>query len=114
MAEGADSLRKNGLAARAGLEALARTLADAPPTLVGIPEPNPSDEGRPLFNTAALLWQGRIAHRFRKALLPTYDVFDEDRYFTPGDTPLVVTIAGVEVGVDAGGAEANRGGKGGG
>src|SRR5215217_3886894 len=37
------------------LEALARDAADLPPVLVGIPEPNPSDQGRPLFNTAVLL-----------------------------------------------------------
>ena len=36
------------------------TLADGPPVLVGLPEPNPSDEGRPLFNTAVLLRGGRI------------------------------------------------------
>src|SRR5207245_4389561 len=65
------------------LDTLAHTIASGPPTLVGLPEPNPSDEGRPLFNTAVLLENGRIAHRFRKALLPTYDGFDADRYFEP-------------------------------
>ena len=65
------------------LEALARELAEGPPVLVGVPEPNPSDEGRPLFNSAVLLRGGRVEQRFRKALLPTYDVFDEDRYFEP-------------------------------
>ena len=69
------------------LEALARDAADLPPVLVGLPEPNPSDEGRPLFNSAALLRGGRVDHRFRKALLPTYDVFDEDRYFEPFHGP---------------------------
>ena len=53
------------------LEGLARDAADLPPVLVGLPEPNPSDTGRPLFNTAALLRGGRIEERFRKALLPT-------------------------------------------
>ena len=62
---------------------LARSIADGPAVLVGLPEPNPSDEGRPLFNTAVLLQHGRLGARFRKALLPTYDVFDEDRYFEP-------------------------------
>jgi NAD+ synthase/NAD+ synthase (glutamine-hydrolysing) len=61
------------------LAALARDAADLPPVLVGLPEPNPSDEGRPLFNSAVLLRNGRVDQRFRKALLPTYDVFDEDR-----------------------------------
>jgi NAD+ synthase/NAD+ synthase (glutamine-hydrolysing) len=81
------------------LEALARELADGPPTLVGLPEPNPSDEGRPLFNTAALLRRGRIELRFRKALLPTYDVFDEDRYFEPFHGAQVLDIADMRVGI---------------
>src|SRR5258706_3236591 len=63
------------------LAQLARDVAGLPPVLVGLPEPNPSDEGRPLFNSAALLREGRADQRFRKALLPTYDVFVEDRYF---------------------------------
>jgi NAD+ synthase (glutamine-hydrolysing) len=56
---------------------------NGPAVLVGLPEPNPSDEGRPLFNTAVLLQNGTLGQRFRKSLLPTYDVFDEDRYFEP-------------------------------
>src|SRR5712671_5127962 len=62
---------------------LAKTLAGGPAVLVGLPEPNPSDEGRPLFNTAVLMQSGTLGQRFRKSLLPTYDVFDEDRYFEP-------------------------------
>ncbi|HET9834257.1 MAG TPA: NAD+ synthase [Vicinamibacterales bacterium] len=62
---------------------LAKTLEHGPAVLVGLPEPNPSDEGRPLFNTAVLLKGGAVGQRFRKSLLPTYDVFDEDRYFEP-------------------------------
>jgi len=59
--------------------ALARDLNGQLPVLVGLPEPNPSNEGRPLFNTAVMVHEGRTGERFRKALLPTYDVFDEDR-----------------------------------
>jgi NAD+ synthase/NAD+ synthase (glutamine-hydrolysing) len=81
------------------LESLARDAADLPPVLVGLPEPNPSDTGRPLFNTAALLRGGRVDERFRKALLPTYDVFDEDRYFEPFHGPQVLDIAGHRVGI---------------
>ena len=80
-------------------EALARELVDGPPTLVGLPERNPSDEGRPLFNSAALLRNGRIEQWFRKALLPTYDVFDEDRYFEPFHGAQVLDVAGTRVGV---------------
>ena len=67
--------------------------------LVGLPEPNPSDQGRPLFNSAALLRNGRVEQRFRKALLPTYDVFDEDRYFEPFHGPQVLDIAGTRIGI---------------
>src|SRR5262249_53111463 len=71
------------------LAKLAETLANGPAVIVGLPEPNPSDEGRPLFNTAALLHKGTIGQRFRKSLLPTYDVFDEDRYFEPFRGPEI-------------------------
>jgi NAD+ synthase (glutamine-hydrolysing) len=81
------------------LESLAQDAASLAPVLVGLPEPNPSDEGRPLFNSAVLLRDGRIAERFRKALLPTYDVFDEDRYFEPFHGPQLLDIAGTRVGI---------------
>jgi NAD+ synthase (glutamine-hydrolysing) len=81
------------------LESLAADLAGAPPTIVGLPEPNPSDEGRPLFNSAALLCGGRVHQRFRKALLPTYDVFDEDRYFEPFHGAQVLDLNGCRLGV---------------
>ncbi len=81
------------------LDDLARTAVDLPPVLVGLPEPNPSDQGRPLFNTATLLRNGRIEHRFRKALLPTYDVFDEDRYFEPFHGPQVLDLGHARIGI---------------
>ncbi len=81
------------------LHELAQDLRGQPPTLVGLPEPNPSDQGRPLFNTAALLRDGRVEQRFRKALLPTYDVFDEDRYFEPFHGAQILELAGQKVGI---------------
>jgi NAD+ synthase (glutamine-hydrolysing) len=81
------------------LDTLAREAAALAPVLVGLPEPNPSDEGRPLFNAAALLRGGRVEQRFRKALLPTYDVFDEDRYFEPYHGAQLLDIAGTRVGI---------------
>jgi NAD+ synthase/NAD+ synthase (glutamine-hydrolysing) len=96
-----DLLLSDGFVARSWsrLSELARDLADSPPVLVGLPEPNPADEGRPLFNTAALLRAGRIEQRFRKSLLPTYDVFDEDRYFEPFLGPQILDIAGTRLGI---------------
>ena len=81
------------------LAALAAELKDGPPVLVGLPEPNDGDEGRPLFNTAALIRNGVIVERFRKALLPTYDVFDEDRYFEPFHGAQILEIDGWRLGI---------------
>jgi NAD+ synthase/NAD+ synthase (glutamine-hydrolysing) len=81
------------------LAGLARQAKALPPVLVGVPEPNTSDEGRPLFNTAVLLRDGRVDLRFRKALLPTYDVFDEDRYFEPFHGAQVLDIGGRRLGI---------------
>jgi NAD+ synthase (glutamine-hydrolysing) len=67
--------------------------------LVGCVEPNPNGDGKPLFNTAALCDGGRVVARHRKTLLPTYDVFDEDRYFEPGATVEPLLFRGVRLGV---------------
>lgn len=60
--------------------------------LVGFVEKNLSDEGKRLYNAAALLENGEIAYVAFKSLLPTYDVFDEARYFEPaaGTAPLKI------------------------
>ena len=81
------------------LGSLARDAAALPPVLVGLPEPNTSDEGRPLYNSAVLLRGGRVEQRFRKSLLPTYDVFDEDRYFEPFHGAQTLDVAGRRVGI---------------
>ncbi len=52
-----------------------------------------------LRNAAAVLGDGRIVGAYHKGRLPTYGVFDEARWFTPGRDPLVVGIAGVPVGI---------------
>jgi hypothetical protein len=68
--------------------------------IVGFVDKNTS-EGKPLYNAAALIENGEIAYVSYKSLLPTYDVFDEDRYFEPaagtapvkfGGTKLALTI----------------------
>ena len=59
------------------------------PLCVGYVERNPQRPGRALQNAAAILQGGTITWRTIKSLLPTYDVFDEDRYFEPGK-PIVV------------------------
>ncbi len=67
--------------------------------LVGAVEPNPGGNGKPLFNAAVLCHGGRIVARHHKTLLPTYDVFDEDRYFERGVSIEPMLFKGVRLGV---------------
>jgi len=69
--------------------------------LVGCPRKNPVKEGKDLFNSAFFLYQGEVKHITDKTLLPTYDIFDEYRYFEPNkkfevvhfkDKKLAITI----------------------
>ncbi|MBW1712138.1 MAG: NAD+ synthase, partial [Deltaproteobacteria bacterium] len=78
---------------------LARDLSGQPPALVGLAEENRADVGRPLFNSDVLLKDGRIGPCFRKTLLPTYDVFDEDRYFEPVHQPQILELNNWRLGV---------------
>ena len=61
--------------------------------------PNPSDVGRPLYNSAVLLRDGEVGQAFHKSLLPTYDVFDEDRYFEPYKGTQILELNGVRLGI---------------
>ncbi|MEW6776161.1 MAG: NAD+ synthase [Bdellovibrionota bacterium] len=62
--------------------------------VVGYAEPNPNADGKGLFNTAAILKDGKVISRHRKRLLPTYDVFDESRYFEPGSQYETESLGG--------------------
>ncbi|MEI7809259.1 MAG: NAD(+) synthase, partial [Verrucomicrobiota bacterium] len=76
-------LREDFVAANlAALEATAQGIG-AVPLCLGYVEKNPARPGRALKNAAAVLQNGKIIWRMAKSLLPTYDVFDEDRYFDP-------------------------------
>jgi NAD+ synthase (glutamine-hydrolysing) len=79
--------------------ALAQDLASTAPVLLGLPVENASHAGRPLSNAAALLRGGAIERLFLKSLLPTYDVFDEDRYFEPGPGLEALDLGGVRAAV---------------
>jgi len=84
-----------------GLELLASRVTDIE-AIVGYAERNPQPVGRPLHNAVAVLREGRVASRHFKTLLPTYDVFDESRYFEPGSgeqRTRVVNIGDVPVGL---------------
>jgi NAD+ synthetase len=67
--------------------------------LVGFVGENKNNPGREVANNAALLQNGQIVATRTKTLLPTYDVFDEDRYFEPGSGNEPVSIAGQTCGV---------------
>ena len=71
----------------------------AVPALIGTVELNPTGRGRPFYNSAAFCVRGSVAAVARKCLLPTYDVFDEDRYFEPATSPTVIEHAGHRIGV---------------
>src|ERR1035437_8521126 len=96
-----DLLMNQGFVRRAGekLSHIAGELRDAAPLLVGVATPNPSDVGRPLYNSAVLLRGGAVGQAFHKSLLPTYDVFDEDRYFEPFQGTQILELNGVRLGI---------------
>lgn len=69
------------------------------PLLLGTVIANPRPAGRRAHNAAAFCHHGRVQQVARKCLLPTYDVFDEDRYFEPAEAPTVLVHAGLRIGV---------------
>ncbi|HEX9513648.1 MAG TPA: NAD+ synthase [Puia sp.] len=74
-----------------------REEADTIGVIVGGPERNPAREGKRLFNAAWLLYQKEIKGVAHKTCLPTYDVFDEGRYFEPGYQWKVIPFKGTKI-----------------
>jgi len=81
----------------ATLEKLQARVSSAP-LLVGFVDRN-EGRGKPFHNAAALLESGQPMRKTYKSLLPTYDVFDEDRYFEPGRGSEPFTICGRKIGI---------------
>ncbi|MGL5835816.1 MAG: NAD+ synthase, partial [Waterburya sp.] len=84
------------------LRAIANQLPENMAVLIGTVETNlhAAFKGqKPLYNTMALLDGGEVKQFFHKRLLPTYDVFDEDRYFEPGYEANYFTLDGTKFGV---------------
>ena len=50
---------------------------------------HPLLEGKNLFNAASLIHKGKVYRAYKKQILPNYSVFDEKRYFSPGDSSLI-------------------------
>jgi NAD+ synthase (glutamine-hydrolysing) len=67
--------------------------------LVGAPSRNPNKEGKDLFNAAWFLADGQVQHIIHKTLLPTYDIFDEYRYFEPNKDFKTILYRGKKIAV---------------
>ena len=80
------------------VNALAVDTGDVP-LIVGTVEPNSSPHGRPCHNSAVVLRNGQRVAVAHKSLLPTYDVFDEGRYFEPAQKFTVTQVAGLRTGI---------------
>ena len=69
------------------------------PLLVGYVDYNPVQTGKPFVNACAVLVEGQPIHKIGKTRLPTYDVFDEARYFEPETHHAPVELAGRKIGI---------------
>jgi NAD+ synthetase len=82
----------------AAVEELAR-YEPAMGVIVGFAQKNLTQPGMPLLNCAGLLYGGRLAFTQAKMLLPSYDVFDETRYFEPPDRTVATAFSAVRMGI---------------
>jgi len=67
--------------------------------IVGAPSPNTGVYGKSLHNSAFFMYDGRVKAVINKALLPTYDIFDEARYFEPGNLFQAIEYKGLKIAV---------------
>jgi NAD+ synthase (glutamine-hydrolysing) len=85
---------------RRAIDELARRVGDGRTVLVGFAEPAAAGgDGRHAHNSLAVLSGGAVAAVYRKNRLPNYAVFDEQRYFIPGEEPMTIDVAGARVGL---------------
>jgi NAD+ synthase (glutamine-hydrolysing) len=77
------------------VEAESHTIA----AVIGVPTKNPEPRGKRLYNSALFIAGGKTLKTFNKALLPTYDVFDEYRYFEPGHDFNIIEWQGTRIAV---------------
>ena len=69
------------------------------PLVVGFIDRNTTGHGKPFHNAAAFLERGKPPVIIHKRLLPTYDVFDEARYFEPGASSTPINFGGRRIGI---------------
>ena len=67
--------------------------------LCGCISPNTKRAGKPIHNTAVLFEEGNVLAKVHKRLLPSYDIFDETRYFEPGTESTPVNFKGLSLGI---------------
>jgi NAD+ synthase (glutamine-hydrolysing) len=93
-------LKRHFVAANlAAVEELARGVGEMV-VLVGFAEPvEGGGDHRHAYNSLAVLEKGRVRGVYRKNRLPNYSVFDEQRYFVPGEEPATIEVAGTRVGL---------------
>jgi len=83
----------------AAVRELAREAPEGIGIILGAPEFNTHEEGKLLFNSAYFLYEGEIRQTFQKSLLPTYDIFDEYRYFEPNTDFHILEFKGQKIAV---------------
>jgi len=81
------------------LDAIARQIGAVPAVIGTVQDRGPCITGRPFYNAAAWCEAGGIRCVARKSLLPSYDVFDEERYFEPAEGPTVHEWKGLRIGL---------------
>ncbi len=81
------------------IDALAKALPRELVAIVGAPVARDAVVGRGLYNSAIVFEGGHVRQIVHKRLLPTYDVFDEDRWFEAGSEPGIVEVDGVKLGL---------------
>jgi NAD+ synthase (glutamine-hydrolysing) len=94
-----DLIERPSFAERNHKELLRVASKVAVPSLVGYVGKAQDDTGKPVANCAALVAEGRVLFEQRKMLLPTYDVFDETRYFQPAHTQHVFALGPEKLGI---------------
>jgi NAD+ synthase (glutamine-hydrolysing) len=76
-----------------------KAAADTIGVLIGSPARNTNKKGKDLFNAAFFLYEQKIMAEIHKTLLPTYDVFDENRYFEAADEWKVISFKGKKLAI---------------
>ena len=98
----ADFLEKPAFLARcrAAVDQLAQSTASlSTAILAGAALPAPPESGKPAVNAAVLMDRGQVLLEQHKRLLPFYDVFDEQRYFSPAKSQQVIELDGVRLAI---------------